>query len=182
MGAGARSVPEIGEIKRACELGFNHKQRRRQFVWAACPGCQKERWVAKGEHPRNCRVCYCARHRDYQLENHPNWKGGRRISNGYCDIKIPLDDVFYSMVDTNGYIREHRYVMARHLGRCLEAWEIVHHLNGIRDDNRIINLVLTQHDKHEYHTLLKRAQLRIRELETIIKLDGAGKKRVRVEI
>jgi len=39
-------------------------------------------------------------------------------------------------------IREHRFVMQDSLGRILEPFEHVYHLNGDPKDNRIENLVI----------------------------------------
>jgi hypothetical protein len=58
-------------------------------------------------------------------------------------LPISKHDPLYSMaVRKKRYVFEHRLVMARHIGRPLLPEESVHHINGVRDDNRLENLEL----------------------------------------
>ena len=41
-----------------------------------------------------------------------------------------------------GYIPEHRYVIEKSIGRYTKGTEVIHHINGIRSDNRLKNLML----------------------------------------
>ncbi len=88
-----------------------------------------------------------------QTATHGMWKGGKFINGaGYFYVLIDAGDPFYETMSLkNGYVLEHRIVMARHLGRPLRNSETVHHINGDKLDNRIENLQLRQgrHGKHE---------------------------------
>src|SRR5262245_1790886 len=75
------------------------------------------------------------------------WKGGRKIiRGGYVAILMPG----YHRPCQRYYVREHIFVMERHLGRWLAPNEVVHHKNGNKQDNRIENLELMTRSIHTH--------------------------------
>lgn len=69
----------------------------------------------------------------------PSWKGGRITgAEGYVRVMCKG----HPKADPSGYVSEHRLVMEKSLGRQLEDHETVHHINGVRADNRVENLQL----------------------------------------
>ena len=77
-------------------------------------------------------------------KRHHRWEGGRfRTKEGYIVVLTGITSLGHSR-----YTKEHRLLMEKKLGRKLHSWEIVHHKNGIRDDNRIENLEIVLRSTH----------------------------------
>lgn len=92
--------------------------------------------------------------------NNGSWKGGiSRNSEGY----ILLKSHNHPFKNCSGYVFEHRLVMEKHLGRYLTKHEIVHHINGIKNDNRIENLELMDRAAHMREHKLKRIAIKCPE-------------------
>jgi len=91
---------------------------------------------------------YCAAHYKRVLKHgHPRANvpiresdGTGHMSHGYLQVNIPPKLRHLSGGATK--IAEHRFVMAQSLGRALTSDEHVHHINGVKTDNRLENLEL----------------------------------------
>lgn len=112
----------------------------KEFV---CPVCGKKflRLVSQTQTPDPAcsRICGASKRRG---ADHPMWRGGRLVlRSGYVRVQIPDGRV----------LLEHRWVMEQKIGRPLLRNEVVHHINGVRHDNRVENLRLLKANEHQGH-------------------------------
>jgi len=95
----------------------------------------------------------------------PNFKGGiHGNGKGYTVILMPE----HPSANKEGYILEHRLVWERVHNRPLPIGYHLHHINGIKDDNRPINLLALPKKTHD--KLIPELKKRIRQLEEDVKL------------
>lgn len=80
---------------------------------------------------------------------HPQWKGGMAVINGYIAIKQPNHPRAHQ---PNGHVYEHILVAEHALGHFLPLHALVHHVNQDPRDNRPCNLVICE--DQAYHMLL----------------------------
>lgn len=123
-----------------------------------CSGCGREKWYSlatlrlmmkRSDFGGRCHACAIRDTRAAVRETmRRRLRPARQMrSNGYFVISaMAVEDdelpMFRVMQDKSARVLEHRWIMAKHLGRGLFRHENVHHLNGDRGDNRIENLEL----------------------------------------
>lgn len=162
-----------------CGLEFLAKRSDARF----CPACRKERAKERAAlydtHHRdvcpNCgtsivrraKLCLPCENRSrkdkYLGENNPNWHKGRTISQGYIMVRTKPGT---HKKGGGAYEREHRVVWEQHHGP-LPKGHIIHHLNGIKHDNRIENLAAMSRSEHHVRHA-EPYERRIRELEALL--------------
>ena len=154
--------------------------RRRKYIPQFCIDCQKpinQNRQARQAKTIRCRSCM-VKHRwvtsEMRAKIQNSWveKSRGRIgkkyktSGGYIRIFLPE----HHKSDKKGYVLEHIVIWEQAHGKELPAGWIIHHLNGIKDDNRFINLVALPGRKH--YLVLQAKAKRIQELEAL--LNGQG--------
>lgn len=131
----------------------SHLYERRQR--ASCPSCG----VSMVRGALLCRSCdNKARSQRHLGEGNPSWKGGRTRAGGYVYHRIQPGS------GGSAYRAEHILVWEQANGPLPKDW-VVHHLNGIKDDNRLENLLAMPRKMHATRDLFGPYEERIRQLE-----------------
>ena len=140
------ALPLQQVISNRKQLGEKWVQENQGKFVCAC-GCGKKIQL-KWYHRNNGVLSYIPGHQMYKYtgKKNPNWRGGRIESHGYIYRYCPDHPKAIK-----GYVAEHKLFMEKHIGRYLRANETVHHINRIKNDNRLENLELTTDTKHRQH-------------------------------
>ena len=151
-------------IKRYQHLGEHGKERhasrqraRREDRRKPCPECGIE--IAGTS--KHCKICT----RKFSQKYDPttghgwNWKGGRTNHQGYIKVRLPM----HHRAHKSGYVLEHIVIWEEANGRPLPDGWMIHHLNGLKNDNRPSNLEALKNRKH--YLVLQAKARRIQQLE-----------------
>jgi hypothetical protein len=117
-------------------------------------GCGKPTKIAtktlrNRRHFKDCPMPYCHGHggRSHGADHHL-FTGIRHHGSGYVYEYAPDHPNAVTFKTTAGYVAQHRLVWEQANGRLLRDNEVVHHINGVRDDNRPENLVALTNSEH----------------------------------
>lgn len=128
-------------------LSFAGLDKYRHTLWNCRCDCGTEKVLGSDafRENRGTKSCGCW-HREVSSkraksrirDKNPNWKGGKTMSNGYVYLLARDHPKAY-----NGKIMlEHRLAAEEALGRYLETYEVIHHIDGDKANNSLSNLYL----------------------------------------
>lgn len=101
-------------------------------------------------------------------EKNPRWTGGRhKTAGGYIKIYQPNHPRARGLGDN--YVKEHIIIWEKANKKLLPKDWIIHHLNGVKDDNRPGNLIAIPKVKHHVELVNQALKKRIYDLEEKIK-------------
>jgi hypothetical protein len=84
-------------------------------------------------------------------KNNPNWRGGKRKSQGYIYIYCPDHPNAKKK-----YVKRANLVMEKQLGRYLKKGEVVHHKDENKENDNIKNLILCKNESEHQHKFHQR--------------------------
>lgn len=132
---------------RFCSLACAHEATRKgEFV--VCAGCGVQVYRRPNE-LQNRQNVFCSRkcHNESMRLAGPGAKF--KMATGYVYVYFPS----HPDCTKNGLVAEHRLVAEQELGRRLRRSEHVHHINGVKDDNRPKNLQVIEAGQHTRITI-----------------------------
>lgn len=137
-------TPKPGSLKTCehCQIEYKRKQESQRYCSVKCKNLANR--VVHSE--RECPTCsllfssrksgqvYCSKQCANQLISRVHRENGATT--------VAASGYVMERTASSVWELQHRVVLERHLGRSLQKFENVHHINGIRSDNRLENLEL----------------------------------------
>ena len=160
-----KEIPKSELIKHYCEEELSEEEVA--VIYLCCRTTIHRRLIEAGIRLRNQSEALKSYYKKYpdgrSREKSGTWKGGKTIVSGYVRVLKPEHPRAYK----NGYVAEHILAWEQANNKSLPIKWIVHHLNGIKIDNRPENLAAMPSKKHAI--LIPELERKIQHLEQELK-------------